>query len=240
MDTLLNYFEQDEHEASLHFQEILAGTLPIIDDDDNDNEEIPTAVAKKCNTHKKFDGPKFADLYPPVQGTICAPSVEAKLHGTWSKWAEYCEFSSYPGEPWAATMFGLGLFPHGCNLNNPNNWDRERTDGFFNWLKDIQQAKTVVKNAKTFINIHIQCEYFCRLHATTGYASLSSTFTFNVSTSAASMPLQVTPVWLHSVLGNHLPSRICLEPSMPAPPKLSWTTVLTSKPISINCSQHPK
>jgi hypothetical protein len=115
-----------------------------------------------------------------VQGKICAPSVETKLHGTWSKWAEYCKVSSYPGEPWAATMFGLGLFPNGSDINNPNNWDCERTDGFFNWLEDTKQAKTVVKNAKTFLNIHLQCEYFCHLHTTMGYASL---VTFHVGES---------------------------------------------------------
>jgi hypothetical protein len=36
MDTPLTHFVQDELEASIHAQEVLAGTNPIIDDDDDE------------------------------------------------------------------------------------------------------------------------------------------------------------------------------------------------------------
>jgi hypothetical protein len=69
-------------------------------------------------------------------------------------------------------MLGLQLFQNRSDINNQNDYDHERVDGFFKWLCDTNSGKTAIKNAKTFLNIHLQCEHFCCLHATKGYASL--------------------------------------------------------------------
>jgi hypothetical protein len=72
--------------------------LPIIEEEDDD-DDFPTSTVQK-RSHRKFDGPRFAELYPSVKGNLCAPSVEEKLHGMWGKWADYCKSSSFDGEPW--------------------------------------------------------------------------------------------------------------------------------------------
>lgn len=158
---------EDQLEDVDHGEEIQAFTNPIIEEEEDD-DDFPRKV-QKGSPRRKFDGPKFAELYPSVKGNLCAPSVEEKLRGMWGKWADYCKSSSFDGEPWVQ-LYGLQLFHNRSDIHNSGGFNHERVDGFFQWLSDNNSGKTDIKNAKTFLNVHLQAEHFCRLSETNEYA----------------------------------------------------------------------
>lgn len=169
-----------ELEATHHAEEMAAWIPPIMvdgpdGDGDDDEDDIPILTTKKkTSTRSPFVGEKFVVLYSDMgQEQICAVTVESKLRSTWAKWAEYCRSTSFPGEPWIP-KYGLQLYAKRDDINNEKDYDHERVDGFTKWLSDNGHGKCVIKSAKTFLNTHIKCEHFSRLHEKGVYASLVS------------------------------------------------------------------
>jgi hypothetical protein len=92
-----------------------------------------------------------------MRGNLCATSVEEKRRGIWAKWANYCNSSSFDGEPWVTHIMVFSSFTIGPSSTTPviSTMQGCSLDGFFQWLSDNNSGKTDIKNAKIFLNAHL-------------------------------------------------------------------------------------
>lgn len=166
----------DQEEEALDYGEEIAAIIsPVLVGNDDNGDDILNEDGKEEMVIKKerkpFVGAKFIDLYSTMgQERICAQSVEKKLRSTWVKWEEYWKESKFSGEPWINKL-GLQLYHGRSDINNPKDYDHARVDGFLQWISDKGYGKSVVKDAKTFLNTHLKCEHFTRLSEAGSYGA---------------------------------------------------------------------
>lgn len=135
---------------------------------DLDNDE---ATQPSPQRGSRYTGPYFASLYRMNQQHICSDSTERCVRAVWKRWKDY-QFQLNPDtEPWDEEL-GLRLYNNRSNINDPEEYNRETVDGFFYYLSNSNVGTSVMTKAKTFLNIHLKCEHYCRLRAAGQYPTL--------------------------------------------------------------------
>ena len=140
--------------------------LETIDNDEDTQPSSPRRIYKP-----RYAGPYFASLYGMDQQQVCSGSTEKCCRAVWKRWKAYQSQVNPNTEPWVEG-FGLQLYPNRSNINDAEEYNRETVDGFFYYLSNSNVGTTVMKKAKTFLNIHLKCEHYCRLRAAGLYPTL--------------------------------------------------------------------
>jgi hypothetical protein len=158
----------DDDDFAYQEELLEANLVPVVLDDEEDDQLTEVVASRRKATRKKFDGPSLSQLYPGAT-LHAAASVEKKIRPVWASWDDYCKASNYSGKSWEES-FGLSLYGHKDNPSSHDDYNHERVDGFFTWLSNNGYPKTAYLNAKLFLNTHLRLEYTCRLLLKGNYA----------------------------------------------------------------------
>lgn len=150
-----------------------AATIDFVMEGGLDLETFDNDEATQPSPHRgsRYTGPYFVSLYRMDQQHICSDSTERCVRAVWKRWKDY-QFQLNPDtEPWVEEL-GLRLYNNRSNISDPEEYNREIVDGFFYYLSNSNVGTSVMIKAKTFLNIHLKCEHYCRLRAAGQYPTL--------------------------------------------------------------------
>ena len=157
-DDLLAAFDNEEGPLELAND----STLEEEEDDEDEMEE----------EDKEFVRPKLSELYTGMDQTdICAVSTEKGFGSLWKFWWNYSkEDPKFAGDPWVPGH-GLQLYNERLDVKNHLDYNQERVDKFFEYLRDSRIKKSRIGVAKTFLNTNIKCEHHWRANERGVYVS---------------------------------------------------------------------
>ena len=94
----------------------------------------------------------------------------------WRYWYNFVKETGIQDKPWTQ-LRGLQLYDHDANssdtnITDPEAYNKQKVDQFFTFLERKDVGKSIMKKAKTFLNINLRCEHYTRLVGLNRYGEL--------------------------------------------------------------------